>query len=82
MISTLIPAASAAVDEPLFESLAPDEKQMTRATPVKKAVTVPLDVANAIQREGARDPSDPFLARRLAAHYRSGIWSPADTKAK
>lgn len=48
------------------------------AVPVTKTVSVPLDVMNAIQREAARDPSDPFVARRLAAHYRSGIWSPAD----
>jgi hypothetical protein len=48
--------------------------------PVVKALSIPLDVANAIQREAERDPSDPFLARRLAAHYRSGIWTPADAR--
>ena len=45
-------------------------------------VVVPLDVWRAIEREAERDPSDPFLARRLAAHYRQGIWTPADAKAK
>lgn len=75
-MSTLIPATSAAVDEPLVES--PPSPPIQVAAPVTKAVTVPFDVAKAIQREAERDPSDPFLARRLAAHYRSGIWTPAD----
>lgn len=86
-MSKLIPQVSdAEVEaEPLVESpapLTPGEIQMIRAAPVTKTVTIPLDVANAIQREAARDPSDPFLARRIAAHYRSGIWTPADAKSK
>lgn len=44
----------------------------------EQRVTVPLDVWRAIEREVERDPSDPFLARRLAAHYKQGIWEPAD----
>lgn len=60
--------------------MTPGEIQTIRAAPVMKAVTIPLDVMNAIKREAERDPSDPFLARRLAAHYRSGIWTPADAR--
>lgn len=79
-MSTLIPrAALAVVDEQ------PEPQPSIRPTivvPVTKAVTIPFDVANAIQREAARDPSDPYIARRLAAHYRSGIWTPADAKSK
>jgi hypothetical protein len=78
-MSTLIPRVSAAVadEQPEAPAIRP-----AIVVPVTKAVTIPLDVANAIQREAARDPSDPYIARRLAAHYRSGIWSPADSKAK
>lgn len=77
MASKLIPKASAAVAVEEQPSIRPPV-----TAPVTKVVTIPLDVMNAIQREAARDPSDPFLARRLAAHYRSGIWSPADAKSK
>ena len=72
MASKLIPKASAAVAVEEQPSIRP------ATAPVTKAATIPLDVLNTIQREAARDPSDPFLARRLAAHYRSGIWTPAD----
>lgn len=41
-------------------------------------VRVPLDVYRAIERVAERELSDPFIARRLAAHYRQGIWVPAD----
>lgn len=59
------------------------EPMLTHITvPVTKVVSIPLDVARVIQREAERDPSDPFVARRLAAHYRSGIWTPADAKPK
>jgi hypothetical protein len=34
----------------------------------------------AISREAQRDAGDPFVARRLAAHYRQGIWFPQDSK--
>ena len=78
--SKLIPQASAAVEPPTPEPMTPGEIQMIRAEPVIKAVTIPLDVMNAIKREAEREPSDPFLARRLAAHYRSGIWTPADAR--
>lgn len=44
--------------------------------------SVPPDVLKAIEREAHVDPSDPFLARRLAAHYKQGIWIPADGRAK
>lgn len=44
--------------------------------------TVPPDVRKVIQREAEHDPSDPFLAARLMAHYRQGIWTPADAKSK
>ena len=74
MKSTLIPQVKPRTDEPA----APEPMLTHIAVPVTKAVTIPLDVLNTIQREAARDPSDPFLARRLAAHYRSGIWTPAD----
>ena len=75
MTSKLIPLASAAVEPPTPETM------LTHiAVPVTKVVSIPLDVARAIQREAERDPSDPFLARRLAAHYRSGIWTPADAR--
>ena len=43
---------------------------------------LPLDVRNTIKREQERDPSDPFLARRLVAHYRQGIWKPEDVMGK
>ena len=76
MKSTLIPQASAAADE------TPPVLTTHITVPVTKVVSIPLDVARAIQREAERDPSDPFLSRRLAAHYRSGIWTPADAKAK
>ena len=75
MASKLIPQASAAADDTSQPSIRPPV-----VAPVTKAVTIPLDVLNAIQREAARDPSDPFLARRLAAHYRSGIWGPQDAR--
>jgi hypothetical protein len=74
-MSKLIPAASAA---PLDDI----QSAPTVTAPVEVAITVPLDVRKAIEREAERDPSDPFLARRLAAHYRQGIWTPADAKAK
>jgi len=41
-------------------------------------VTVPLDIYKAIGRVAEREQSDPFVARRLAAHYRQGIWTPSD----
>ena len=79
-MSTLIPRASAAVV--IDEQSEPSSIKPTVVVPVTKAVSVPLDVALAIQREAERNPSDPYIARRLAAHYRSGIWSPADSKTK
>jgi hypothetical protein len=72
MESKLIPLASAAVEPPTPEPMPPI------TAPVIKAVIIPRDVMNAIKREAERDPSDPFMARRLAAHYRSGIWTSAD----
>ena len=71
MASKLIPQVSAVVEEQ------PPMRPPVEA-PVMKAVTIPLDVMNAIEREAARDPSDPFVTRRLVAHYRSGIWGPQD----
>jgi hypothetical protein len=70
MTSTLIPLGPGAVDE---QPSAP-------VAPVVKALSVPLDVAKAIQRDAEHhtNRSDPFHARRLAAHYRQGIWVPAD----
>jgi hypothetical protein len=51
--------------------------------PPKPALaTVPRDVYLAIEREAAHEPSDPFLVRRLLAHYRQGIWGPADMRVK
>jgi hypothetical protein len=79
-MSKLIPRASAAVADTNEQTLTQAPVQVM--VPVKKVMAIPLDVANAITREAARDPSDPFVARRLAAHYRSGIWPPADGKAK
>lgn len=71
MSSKLIPAAQAEVEQTLTLPAAPE--------PVW---SVPIDIMKAIEREAEADPSDPFIARRLAAHYRQGIWSPADAKAK
>ena len=51
-----------------------------KAAPRGRAVR--LDVAKAIDAEAARDPSDPFLAGRLAAHYRQGIWTPTHIEKK
>jgi hypothetical protein len=78
--SKLIPQAQPHTDGPAPAPVEAPVLTTHIAVPVTKAVTIPLDVANAIQREAARDPSDPFLARRLAAHYRSGIWTPADAR--
>ena len=41
-------------------------------------VRVPLDVYKAIERVAEREQSDPFVARRLAAWYKQGVWVPAD----
>ena len=71
--SKLVPATSAPAD---------DIQPPTPMLVSQPGVVVPLDVWRAIEREAERDPSDPFLARRLAAHYRRGIWTPADAKAK
>ena len=46
--------------------------------PAPAHVTVPLDIYKAIGRVAERELSDPFVARRLAAHYRQGIWMPSD----
>ena len=79
-MSTLIPLKTAAVV--IDEQPEPSSIKPTVVVPIIKTVTIPFDVMNAIKREAERDPSDPFVARRLAAHYRSGIWSPADAKSK
>ena len=79
MASKLIPAVTAAVEQPSSEPMPPITQI---AAPVVKALMIPLDVVRAIQREAEANPSDPFMARRLAAHYRSGIWTPADAKSK
>lgn len=85
MESKLIPQAQPHTDGPAPVP-APADDLVQRyiadqnTAPVTKVVTIPLDVRNAIQREAERDPSDPFLSRRLAAHYRSGIWTPADAR--
>ena len=52
-----------------------DESAPTLALPIVKTHwDVPPDVRLAIMREAERDPSDPYVARRLMGHYRQGIW--------
>ena len=46
--------------------------------PAPANVSVPLDVYKSIGRIAEREQSDPFIARRLAAHYKQGVWTPAD----
>lgn len=57
-----------------------DDKPTALVVPVAQVVTVPRDVYLTIEREAERDPSDPFLARRLAAHYKQGIWGPQNAR--
>jgi len=71
-MSKLLPAALPSTD---------DEQAPTLTLPkVETQWDVPLDVQNAILREAERDPSDPFVARRLTGHYRQGIWGPQDAR--
>ncbi len=56
-----------------------DDALITPTPPPAPAnVSVPLDVYKAIERDAEREQSDPYMARRLAAHYRQGLWVPAD----
>jgi hypothetical protein len=58
-----------------------DEEAPTLKLPVVETTwDVPLDVQAAIVREAERDPSDPYVARRLIGHYRQGIWGPQDAR--
>ena len=74
MTSKLIKAAAAVAVEPVI-SLA-DEPKLQHIKAPEPRYAIPLDVQKA-RREAEKDPSDPFLARRLAGHYRQGIWSPS-----
>ncbi len=58
----------------------PDDDALIAPTPpaVPANVRVPLDVYKAIERVAEREQSDPFVARRLAAWYKQGLWVPAD----
>jgi hypothetical protein len=49
---------------------------------IETQLSIPRDVALVIQREAEANLCDPFMARRLAAHYRQGIWTPADANSK
>jgi hypothetical protein len=67
----------------LLPAIPDDEQAPTLTLPVKPVDVqwdVPLDVQAAIMREAERDPSDPFVARRLTGHYRQGIWGPQDAR--
>ena len=55
-----------------------DPLTLTAPAPAPAHVTVPLDIYKAIERVAEREASNPFVARRLAAHYRQGIWAPQD----
>lgn len=75
-VSKLIPAVVETAPEPT-----PVDLQQVTASVVRQ-YDLPRDVMRAIEREAEHDPSDPFLARRLAAHYRQGIWVPTDGGAR
>lgn len=68
-VSKLIPAAA-------------DEQPTPPVAPIVRRLDMPLDVYKAIQREADHELSDPFVARRLIGHYKAGIWTPADARAK
>lgn len=53
-----------------------DTLRLPTAAPAQTRWSLPPEIIKAIGKEVAADPSDPFLARRLAAHYRQGVWSP------
>lgn len=55
-----------------------DDDVLIAPTPPPAHVTVPLDIYKAIGRVAERELSDPFVARRLAAWYKQGVWMPAD----